>query len=82
MAAQRIILGDRPPSFVSKATLAAELELSESTIDSYVQRGILPKPIRVGGSVRWDWESVVAALSARSDSSEGDPFMKGVANVS
>ena len=43
---RRVISGDRPPSFVSKATLAAELDMSESTVDSYVQRGLLPKPFK------------------------------------
>ena len=52
MAGNRAIFGDRPPSFVSKATLAAELDMSESTVDSYVQRGLLPRPIKRGGSVR------------------------------
>jgi biotin operon repressor len=34
--AGRVILAQRPPSYVSKATLAAELDMSESTVDSYV----------------------------------------------
>ncbi len=75
--ARRVILGDRPPSFVSKATLAAELDMSESTVDAYVQRGLLPKPIRFGGSVRWAWEDVAATIKAQ-ESGEADPFMLGV----
>ncbi|MDM8167141.1 transcriptional regulator [Roseovarius sp.] len=65
---------------MSKATLAAELDMSESTVDSYVQRGLLPKPIRVGGSVRWSWADVSSALSSQASSGE-DPFMAGVSNV-
>lgn len=81
MGAKRVILGDRPPSYVSKATLAQELDMSVSTIDNLVQRGILPKPVRVGGSIRWSWAQVDAYLSASAAAPEADPFMKGVANV-
>lgn len=82
MAPRRDILGDRPPSYVSKATLAKELDMSVSTIDNLVQRGILPKPIKVGGSVRWNWAQVDASLSASAASPEVDPFMQGLSNVS
>ncbi len=78
---RRVIVGDRPPSFVSKATLAAELDVSETTVDNLVQRGILPKPIRLGGSVRWPWAQVVASLGASSATPEADPFMQGINNV-
>lgn len=79
--ARRIILGDRPPSYVSKATLAAELDVSESTVDNWVQRGVLPKPVKIGGSVRWSWSQVDAALGAVATTPEADPFMQGVSNV-
>jgi len=82
MPSRRVILGDRPPSYVSKATLAAELDISESTVDALVQRGILPKPIKVGGSVRWNWAQVNASLGATAASPEADPFMQGLSNVS
>ncbi len=79
----RTILGDRPPSYVSKATLAAELDVSESTVDDYVRRGILPKPIQLGGSVRWCWAQVQASLAPLSGpAAPSDPFMAGVENVS
>jgi len=76
MAERNVVLGERPPSFVSKATLAAELDISASTVDNYVQRGLLPKPVRIGGSARWYWEDVVAALRGRA--AESDPFMEGL----
>ena len=78
--AKRAILGDRPPAFPSKATLAAELDISESTVDDWVRRGILPKPIRIGSAPRWKWADVDAALSA-SSGTESDPFMEGLGNV-
>lgn len=80
MANRPAIIGDRPPSFVSKATLAAELDLSETTVDSYVKNGLLPQPFRWGGSVRWCWDDVRAALTATKDGDE-DEFMAGVDNV-
>lgn len=77
---KRVLLGDRPPSYVSKATLAAELDISESTVDSYVRRGLLPKPFQWGGSVRWCWADVAASLAAQSGG-EDDQFMAGLSNV-
>ena len=81
MSEKRAIVGQRPPSYVSKATLAAELDVSESTVEAYVQRGILPKPVRIGGSVRWNWAQVDAALGAHTTSPEADPFIQGLNNV-
>lgn len=80
MSNRRALFGDRPPSFMSKATLAAELDMSESTVDSYVQRDLLPKPVRVGGSVRWCWADVAKKLATHATGEE-DPFMQGVNNV-
>ena len=79
----RPIYGDRPPSFLSKATLAAELDISESTVDEYVRRGLLPKPIHIGGSVRWRWADVNAALAplATSPTATTDPFLEGARNA-
>lgn len=79
MATKRAILGDRPPSYVSKATLAAELDMSESTVDAYVKRGLLPAPFKWGGSLRWCWSDVTAALSVKSGGE--DQFMTGLDNV-
>ena len=79
----RTILGDRPPSYVSKATLAAELDISELTVDDYVKRGLLPKPIHLGGSVRWCWAQVQASLEPLAGSGQpSDPFIVGLRNVS
>ncbi|MDY6858866.1 MAG: transcriptional regulator [Pseudomonadota bacterium] len=78
--AKRAIKGDRPPAYVSKATLAAELDMSESTVDSYVQRGLLPKPFRWGGSVRWCWADVAECLNAQAGGGD-DQFIAGLDNV-
>lgn len=80
MARTRTIKGDRPPSFLSKATLAAELDMSESTIDDYVRRGLLPAPIRIAGSLRWPWAQVESQLTTQGAGS-ADKFMEGIGNV-
>lgn len=74
------INGLRPPSYPSKATLAAELDMCESTVDSYVKRGLLPKPLKMEGSIRWCWAEVVAHLNSRKPDGNDD-FMSGLDNV-
>jgi predicted DNA-binding transcriptional regulator AlpA len=76
---------DRPPSFMSVATLARELDVSESTVHEMVRRGVLPPPIRLSsGCVRWNWTDVQLALNSLAPSAGGataDPFMIGVQNA-
>ncbi|WP_442583149.1 helix-turn-helix transcriptional regulator [Mesorhizobium sp. ASY16-5R] len=63
--------------------MAAELDIGESTVDDYVKRGALPKPIQFGGAVRWDWKQVDAALRslASPETANIDLFMAGIDNV-
>ncbi|KUF11703.1 helix-turn-helix transcriptional regulator [Pseudoponticoccus marisrubri] len=77
---KRAIFGDLPPAFPSKATLAAELDISESTVDEWVKRDFLPKPIRRGGAVRWCWAEVAACLHPQTNG-DTDQFMAGLDNV-
>lgn len=74
---------NRPPSYLSRASLARELDISESTVDEMVRRGILPQPARLStGCIRWSWDAVQAALaSLQTGGDTADPFMAGVANV-
>lgn len=52
-------------SYLTRRALAAELMISESTVDDYVRRGLLPPPIRISPScVRWRWATVDAILRA------------------
>ncbi|MCD4514156.1 hypothetical protein LQT97_23265 [Brucella pseudogrignonensis] len=82
VAVPRIQLGDRPPSYLSKTRLATELDISETTVDDYVRRGLLPKPVRLGGSVRWSWIQVQALLEAHvPNATSGDAFMERLNNV-
>lgn len=80
-AKRRGVTGDRPAAYLSRESLASELQISESQVDSLVMRAILPKPIRMHGSVRWRWAEVDAALMALGQGGEVDPFMQGVGRV-
>lgn len=76
----------RPSAFLSCASLARELEISESTVYELVRRGVLPQPIRMSpGCVRWNWAQVETALISHSAgapaTTTGDPFLEGVRNV-
>lgn len=52
-------------AYLTKAALAAELMISESTVDDFVRRGLLPPPVRISsGCVRWRWETVDEVLKA------------------
>jgi predicted DNA-binding transcriptional regulator AlpA len=69
----------RPPAFLSKASLAHELDMAESTVDEMVRRGVLPKPVKLSaGCVRWSWTAVEYALaSLGGEIQDTDPFMAG-----
>lgn len=55
----------QPNPYISKASLAQALEISESTVDEMVRRGVLPPPARLSsGCVRWRWEMVDRALAS------------------
>lgn len=63
------------PEYMSKRTLAAALDIAESTVDEFVRRGVLPHPVRLSsGCVRWRWETVDQALVARGEQSENAPL--------
>lgn len=73
--------GSHVPAYLSRKSLAAELDISESTVDEMVRRGVLPRPIHLSsGCVRWSWTSVeasLASLTGASDDGSSDPFMAG-----
>lgn len=80
-------MADRRPSYLSCASLAHELEVSESTVYEMVRRGVLPKPIKLSaGCARWSWaevERAIGSLAGQVDLSveADDPFLAGVRNV-
>lgn len=63
----------RPVRLAKRRTVAAYLDLSENTVDTWVARGWLPAPRRVGGLVLWDLEAVDAAVDALFDGAEAGP---------
>jgi predicted DNA-binding transcriptional regulator AlpA len=74
---------ERPSAYLSCASLARELDLSETTVHEMVRRGVLPPPIKLSaGCVRWSWADVQLALSSLSGSklpkANDDSFLKGV----
>jgi len=74
-----------PPDYVSTRTLAYRLDCSPSTVESYVKRGLLPKPGHLGDLVRWKWKDVeghVDAILRGTDSgpSARDQMLAGIAN--
>lgn len=76
----------RPSSYLSCASLARELEVSETTVYEMVRRGVLPQPIKLSpGCVRWCWVDVQRALGSLTDAgaqgTANDPFLKGVRDV-
>lgn len=72
---------DRPPSYLACATLARELDVSESTVHEMVRRGVLPQPVKLSsGCVRWRWADVEMALGSMSAgrvTEAADPFLTG-----
>jgi predicted DNA-binding transcriptional regulator AlpA len=74
----------RPSSYLSCASLARELDISETHVNDLTKRGILPKPCRLGSSVRWCWDEVQAALASLKSGLEtetSDPFLEGARNA-
>jgi predicted DNA-binding transcriptional regulator AlpA len=71
---------DRPPSYLSCASLARELEVSETTVYEMVRRGVLPQPVKLSsGTVRWSWADVQMALGSlsagRASEAVSDPYL-------
>ena len=70
-----------PPSYLSCASLARELDVAESTVYELVNRGILPKPIKFSsGCVRWCWEDVTTAAASLKEGAsvtDIDPYIQG-----
>ena len=55
-------LQDEHTKLLTRIELAQRLGIGERTISTLVARSELPQPVRLGGSVRWDWQQVRAFL--------------------
>lgn len=76
-----------PPAYLSRSTLAAQLDMSESTVDEMVRRGVLPRPLRLSnGCVRWSWSAVETALASLSGKGQHtppeDPYLARIKDAS
>lgn len=71
----------RPASYLSCASLARELEVSESHVRDMARRGLLPPPLKISAGVwRWRWSDVHAFLGGKASSpieAAEDPYMRG-----
>jgi predicted DNA-binding transcriptional regulator AlpA len=71
-----------PPAYVDSIELQRQLCRSEATIKDWVQRGILPQPVRPGGGQPlWRWADVDAALQRWAVGSTSDPYSEGTKNA-
>jgi hypothetical protein len=53
----------RPPTYLSRASLARELDYFESTVDEMVRRGVIPPAMKfLSACVRRRWPGVDMAL--------------------
>jgi predicted DNA-binding transcriptional regulator AlpA len=48
---------------LTKEETSAELSISTSTLERWVAQGIVPKPLRIGGLVRWKYEDIKACVA-------------------
>jgi predicted DNA-binding transcriptional regulator AlpA len=79
-------MSSRPASYLSCASLARELDVSETTVHEMVRRGVLPPPVKLSaGCVRWCWADVQVALGSlsadKAPEARNDPFLMGVRNA-
>jgi predicted DNA-binding transcriptional regulator AlpA len=76
---------DRTPAYLSCASLARELDVSETTVNEMVRRGVLPTPYKLSsGCVRWRWSEVelaLASLKPGTQTATSDPFLAGAKNA-
>jgi hypothetical protein len=52
------------PVYVPTAEIAEVLHCNPRTVCRLAERGLIPRPITVGGLTRWDLHRVLAALQA------------------
>jgi predicted DNA-binding transcriptional regulator AlpA len=73
---------DSPPAYLSRSSLARELDCSESTVDEMVRRGVIPPPLKLSsGCVRWRWADVDMALQSLGQGSGDDQISRGIRNA-
>jgi predicted DNA-binding transcriptional regulator AlpA len=90
MTRKRDVQRSYPPEYVSADTAAYLLDCSRSTLDDYLRRGLLPKPLEVGTMPRWRWRDLDSFILSRNGLAPGTPgeapsepdrYSKGVLRV-
>lgn len=66
----------RPIAYVSAETLAQLLDVSETTIWEWTRKGVLPRPVKIGGSTRWQWSEVERRMKPGSTAEDDDPILR------
>ncbi|WP_366522384.1 helix-turn-helix transcriptional regulator [Flagellatimonas centrodinii] len=56
-------MSDHQHQYVNVRTVAARCSIHRSTVYKLVQRGLLPRPIRLGSCARWRVADVEAAIA-------------------
>lgn len=51
--------------YLSDSEVADVLGISRATVWRYTKRGIIPQPVKLGRSVRWDGRALAAATRER-----------------
>jgi hypothetical protein len=67
--AKREVSRPYAPDYVDAQTLAYRLCVSESTVENFVRRGQLPKPIFFHGLKRWKWTDIERCIDQPCDQS-------------
>jgi predicted DNA-binding transcriptional regulator AlpA len=67
------------PHYMSRETLAKQLQIAPAAVDQYVKRGILPPAVPIGEALRWRWDTVDSWLQGRHsvDATTDDPYIAG-----
>ena len=55
------------PEFLSKQSVAAFFDTSISTVARWIEKGVLPAPVSIGGMERWPVASLVEAACGAMD---------------
>lgn len=53
------------PLLLTRAQVAATLQITVRTLDRWTERGLVPEPMRIGGTSRWLREDIEAWLKKR-----------------
>lgn len=67
-----------PPEYVSQATLAYLLDISETKLSWAIAKGLLPDPVQYLGIKRWNFNLVRAQIEGTLDLEDNDcqdPFL-------